>query len=121
MTVKHILGDGDMVFVHSQVSATPENEMSGTNRYDFYRLDHGWIVEHWVVQGAAPTRSATGNSAFSNLYAYPVPMAAAVAGTRRDEPPDGAFAVRGRVRQAQFRPARPHVGPELPAAQSLRG
>jgi predicted SnoaL-like aldol condensation-catalyzing enzyme len=75
MTVKHLLGDGDMVFVHSQVSATPDNEMSGTNRYDFYRLDRGWIVEHWVVQGAAPTRSATGNSAFSNLYTYPAPPA----------------------------------------------
>jgi predicted SnoaL-like aldol condensation-catalyzing enzyme len=64
-----------MVFVHSQVSATPANEMSGQNRYDFYRLDRGWIVEHWVVQGAAPTSSATGNSEFSNLYVYPSPPA----------------------------------------------
>lgn len=75
ITVKHMLADGDMVFVHSQVSATPANEMSGRNRYDFYRLDKGWIVEHWVVQAAAPTRSATGNSAFSDLYAYPTPPA----------------------------------------------
>lgn len=75
ITVKHLLADGDMVFVHSQVSTTPANEMSGQNRYDFYRLDKGWIVEHWVVQGAAPTRSATGNSAFSNLYVYPTPAA----------------------------------------------
>lgn len=75
MTVKHLLADGDMVFVQSQVSSTPANEMSGTNRYDFYRLDRGWIVEHWVVQGAAPTSSATGNSAFSNLYTYPKPQA----------------------------------------------
>lgn len=75
ITVKHMLADDDMVFVHSHVSATPANEMSGQNRYDFYRLDKGWIVEHWVVQGAAPTRSATGNSAFSNLYAYPTPPA----------------------------------------------
>lgn len=71
ITVKHMLADGDMVFVHSHVSATPANEMSGTNRWDFYRLDKGWIVEHWVVQAAAPTRSANGNSAFSDLYAYP--------------------------------------------------
>jgi predicted SnoaL-like aldol condensation-catalyzing enzyme len=75
ITVKHMLADGDMVFVHSQVSTTPANEMSGQNRYDFYRLDRGWIVEHWVVQGAAPTRSANGNSAFSDLYTYPVPPA----------------------------------------------
>jgi predicted SnoaL-like aldol condensation-catalyzing enzyme len=75
ITVKHLLADGDMVFVHSQVSSTPANEMSGQNRYDFYRLERGAIVEHWVVQGAAPTRSATGNSAFSDLYAYPSPPA----------------------------------------------
>lgn len=76
ITVKHLLADGDMVFVHSHVSATPANEMSGTNRWDFYRLDRGWIVEHWVVQAPAPTRSATGNSAFSDLYVYPSPPAA---------------------------------------------
>lgn len=71
VTIKHMLADGDLVFVHSQVSATPANEMSGINRYDFYRLDKGLIVEHWVVQAPAPTRSANGNSAFSKLYAYP--------------------------------------------------
>jgi predicted SnoaL-like aldol condensation-catalyzing enzyme len=75
MTVKHMLADADMVFVQSQVSATPANEMGGQNRYDFYRLDRGWIVEHWVVQAPAPTRSANGNSAFSNVYAYPSPPA----------------------------------------------
>ena len=75
ITVKHLLADRDMVFVHSHVSATPANEMSGTNRWDFYRLDKGVIVEHWVVKAAAPTRSATGNSAFSDLYAYPAPPA----------------------------------------------
>lgn len=76
ITVKHLLADGDLVFVHSHVSATPANEMSGTNRWDFYRLDKGWIVEHWVVQAPAPARSASGNSAFSDLYAYPSPPAA---------------------------------------------
>lgn len=70
MTVKHLLADGDLVFVHSQVSATPANEMSGTNRYDFYRLDRGWIVEHWSVKAPAPLRSASGNSVFSDLYTY---------------------------------------------------
>lgn len=37
----------------------------------FAGLDKGGIVEHWVVQAAAPSRSATGNSAFSDLCAYP--------------------------------------------------
>jgi predicted SnoaL-like aldol condensation-catalyzing enzyme len=86
MTVKHMLADEDMVFVHSFVSATPANEMGGgTNRYDFYRLDKGWIVEHWVVQGKAPTRSASGNSQFSNLYVYPATPAPAVMTRERTE------------------------------------
>ena len=85
MSVKHLLADRDMVFVHSQVSATPANEMSGTNRYDFYRLDKGWIVEHWVVKSDAPTRSATGNSQFSNLYAYPASPGPAVMTPARTE------------------------------------
>ncbi len=86
MTVKHLLADGDMVFVHSHVSATPANEMGGgTNRYDFYRLDKGWIVEHWVVKGRAPTRSANGNSQFSDLYAYPAVPGPAVMTQQRTE------------------------------------
>ena len=75
LTVKHILADRDIVFVHSQISATPANEMSGVNRYDTYRLDDGVIVEHWVVQADAPTTSASGNSEFSDLYTYASPPA----------------------------------------------
>ena len=71
ITVKHLLADGDMVFVHSQLSATPDEEKSGTNRYDFYRLDKGLIVEHWLVQAPVPAKSVSGNSAFSDLYVYP--------------------------------------------------
>jgi len=71
LRIKRMLADGDMVFVHSHLSTTPDNEMSGTNRYDFYRLDKGRIVEHWDVQAPAPTRSANGNSAFIDLFAYP--------------------------------------------------
>jgi predicted SnoaL-like aldol condensation-catalyzing enzyme len=80
MTVKHLLADGDMVFVHAHLASQPGNEMSGTNRYDFYRVDGGTIVEHWSYQGPAPTWSQSGNSEFSNLYVYagpqpPVPAA----------------------------------------------
>ncbi len=75
LTVKHVLADRNLVFVQSHISATPANEMSGLNRYDTYRLDHGVIVEHWVVQNDAPTNSASGNSVFSNLYTYPSPPA----------------------------------------------
>lgn len=70
-TVRHLLADGDLVLVHSHVSATPQDEMSGTNRYDFYRLDLGVIVEHWVVKAPVPARSVSGNSVFSDLYPSP--------------------------------------------------
>jgi len=73
MTVKHILADGDMVFVQTHVAAQPADEMSGVNRYDFYRVDDGVIVEHWAYQAVAPNSSQTGNSAFSDLYTYATP------------------------------------------------
>lgn len=70
LTIKHILADRDLVLVHSHISATPDNEFTGINRIDIYRLDRGVVVEHWNAQGPAPTKSASGNSAFSNLYSY---------------------------------------------------
>ncbi|KFN42806.1 nuclear transport factor 2 family protein [Arenimonas oryziterrae] len=71
LTIKHILADRDLVFVHSQLSPTPANEKSGRNRYDFYRLDRGVIVEHWAVSAGVAAQTASGNSQFSNLYSYP--------------------------------------------------
>lgn len=71
MVVKHVLADGDLVFVHSHLTADPTTEAGGTNRYDFYRIDRGSIVEHWSVKAPVPLRSASGNSVFSDLYRYP--------------------------------------------------
>jgi predicted SnoaL-like aldol condensation-catalyzing enzyme len=71
LTVKHILADGDFVFVHAQLSDTPSSEMTGQNRYDIYRLAFGMIIEHWAYAGDAPTRSASGNSEFNDAYKYP--------------------------------------------------
>lgn len=76
LTVKHILAERDLVFVQSHVSDTPANELTGTKRYDTYRLDHGVIVEHWMVQSRVSSRPVSGNSAFSDLYKYPVPPVA---------------------------------------------
>ncbi len=76
LTVKHVVADKDLVFVHAQLSATPGDEMSGQNRYDIYRLDHGVVVEHWAYAAPAPTRSANGNSAFNNAYQYNGPAPA---------------------------------------------
>lgn len=76
-TIKHTIADGHYVFVHSQVSATPQDEFTGFARADLYRLDRSKIVEHWGFQQAVPAASKTGNSMFSDLYQYAGPMAAA--------------------------------------------
>ncbi len=67
---KHLLADGDLVLVHAQVTATPDDEATGTDRFDLYRLDGGCIVEHWEVRQRVPSHTASGNSLFSDLYAY---------------------------------------------------
>jgi len=83
LTVKHVVADGDKVLVHSQLSATPDNEMTGQNRYDLYRLAHGVVVERWSYAAAAPTRSASGNSAFNDAYQYATTPAPAVTEERQ--------------------------------------
>ncbi len=76
INIKHILADGDLVFVQSQLSATPDNLLSGINRYDIYRLDHGVVVEHWLVKNKVSSRTANGNSVFNDAYQYPLPKPA---------------------------------------------
>ena len=76
LTPRHVLADGEFVFVHSQLSATPGNEMSGQNRYDIYRLEHGVVVERWAYAAPAPTRSANPNSAFNDAWNYNGPAPA---------------------------------------------
>jgi predicted SnoaL-like aldol condensation-catalyzing enzyme len=73
LLIKHLIADRDLVFVHAQVTDTPANEFSGLNRYDFYRLDDGLVVEYWSVEAPAPRASVSGNSAFSDLFPQPAP------------------------------------------------
>ncbi|GAB2867801.1 hypothetical protein GCM10027277_41130 [Pseudoduganella ginsengisoli] len=69
-TVKHMLAERDLVFVHAHLGESAADEWHGNNRYDLYRLDRGLVVEHWAVTAPAPQRSANGNSAFSDVYHY---------------------------------------------------
>lgn len=82
-TIKHMIADRDMVFVHAHLSDQPANEFGGINRYDFYRLDHGQVVEYWSVEAPAPRSSANGNSAFSDKY--PTPAARGSVPVEREE------------------------------------
>jgi predicted SnoaL-like aldol condensation-catalyzing enzyme len=67
-TVKHIAADGDLVAVHWQASATPEDEFSGQAVVDVWRVVGGKIVEHWDDFQDVPAQTASGNSMFSDVY-----------------------------------------------------
>src|SRR5215212_4471961 len=67
-TVKHVAADGDLVAVHWHASATPDNETSGQDVVDLFRLSNGKIVEHWDVYQDVPATTASGNSLFSDVY-----------------------------------------------------
>jgi predicted SnoaL-like aldol condensation-catalyzing enzyme len=70
-TIKHIAADGDLVAVHWQASATPDDEFSGQAVIDLWRLTDGVVVEHWDGIQPVPASSASGNSMFSDAYVYP--------------------------------------------------
>ncbi len=70
-TVKRVAADGDLVGVHWQASATPQNENTGQAWVDLFRLANGKIVEHWDVHQDVPAKTASGNSLFSDVYKYP--------------------------------------------------
>ncbi|MEA2642738.1 MAG: hypothetical protein QOF51_4132 [Chloroflexota bacterium] len=70
-TIKHIAADGDLVAVHWQASATPDDEFTGQAVIDVWRLADGKIVEHWGGFQDVPAAAASGNSMFSDVYTYP--------------------------------------------------
>jgi len=70
-TVKHIAADGDLVAVHWQASATPENEATGQARADLYRIAGGKLAEHWGIGQTVPAKTASGNSLFNDVYRSP--------------------------------------------------
>lgn len=73
-TIKHIAADGDLVAVHWQASATPDDEFSGMAVIDLWRLADGQVVEHWDGMQPVPASSVSGNSMFSDVYSYPLGM-----------------------------------------------
>ncbi|MET3803156.1 putative SnoaL-like aldol condensation-catalyzing enzyme [Nakamurella sp. UYEF19] len=70
-SIKRIIAQGSMVAVHSHRSTTPADEMTGTAVIELFSLRAGRIVEHWTYTQAVPATTRSGNSMFSNVYAYP--------------------------------------------------
>jgi predicted SnoaL-like aldol condensation-catalyzing enzyme len=70
-TIKHIVADGDYVAVHWHYGDDAENEFAGTAWIDLYKIADEKIIEHWDVSMGLRANTASGNSAFSDLYIYP--------------------------------------------------
>ena len=45
--IRRVFADGDIVVTHSLLKFTPDDR--GTVAADFFRLEDGKVVEHWVL------------------------------------------------------------------------
>lgn len=60
--IKRVVGEGDLVFVHSHVIPKPGD--LGSAVVDIFRFERGKIVEHWDVVQPVPAKSANRNTMF---------------------------------------------------------
>lgn len=63
--VYRVLGEGDLVFVHSNLILDPDTR--GFAVADIYRFAGGRIVEHWGATEEVPATTVSGNDMFSTL------------------------------------------------------
>ncbi len=68
LDMKHLVGEGDLVVVHSLFRTGPQDR--GQAIMDLFRLDHGKIVEHWDVIQPVPATTANGNTMFEGSKSY---------------------------------------------------
>jgi predicted SnoaL-like aldol condensation-catalyzing enzyme len=61
-SIKRIIGDGNLVAVHSHAVFTPGDR--GLAVVDILRVEHCKIAEHWDVAQAVPEKSANSNGMF---------------------------------------------------------
>ena len=60
LDMKHLVGEGDLVLVHSLFRSGPHDR--GQALMDMFRVEHGKIVEHWDVIQQVPAQTANGNT-----------------------------------------------------------
>lgn len=60
--VKRVIAEGDYVVVHSHFTLRPSDR--GTAIVDIYRLENGWLAEHWDVTEEVPVQAANRNTVF---------------------------------------------------------
>ncbi|MEV7694085.1 nuclear transport factor 2 family protein [Microbacterium sp. NPDC089189] len=69
--IKRTAADGDLVAIHYQITATPDDERTGEAAVDLFRVTDGTVVERWSFDQAVPTgtpASGNTNTMFSDLY-----------------------------------------------------
>lgn len=69
--IKHTAADGDLVAIHYQITATPDDERTGEAAVDLFRVTDGKVVERWSFDQTVPTgtpASGNTNTMFSDLY-----------------------------------------------------
>ncbi len=62
LDMKHLVGEGDLVVVHSLFRTGPGDR--GQAFMDLFRVEQGKIVEHWDVIQPVPPHTANGNTMF---------------------------------------------------------
>jgi predicted SnoaL-like aldol condensation-catalyzing enzyme len=60
--IKRVFAEGDFVILHVHTKRTPD--ALGIAIAEFFRLDHGKIVEHWDVIQPVPETAANSNTMF---------------------------------------------------------
>ncbi|MGW0707936.1 nuclear transport factor 2 family protein [Streptomyces sp. NPDC002643] len=65
INVTHVISEGDLVVIHSNVIAVPGT--LGSAQFDIYRFQGGKIAEHWDSIQDVPATTANGHDMFSTL------------------------------------------------------
>lgn len=61
-TIKHIVAEGDLVFIHNHIQLNPQDR--GQAAVDIFRVKNGMIVEHWDIIQDIPETSENDNTMF---------------------------------------------------------
>jgi predicted SnoaL-like aldol condensation-catalyzing enzyme len=63
LTVRHVLADGDLVAVHTQVASSRPSE-GGLRQVHLFRFSGDKIVEYWDITQQVPENSPNADGAF---------------------------------------------------------
>lgn len=63
--IKRVIAEGDLVAIHSHCRNDPDDPKDrGSALVDIFRVENGWLVEHWDVDQPVPAKSHNDNTMF---------------------------------------------------------